>query len=372
MKKLVLLAVLATAAFSACQKSNNPSPINKVPGGISAKSRAVLDTDVYIAGNMRGPGYDFFSNPVDVAGYWKNGVFNAVQAVAGPANASAYTISVSGADVYVGGYDRGGSIKGIPCYWKNGVEVQLPIPAGNTGTVTSMVVNGSDVYAAGYYRTNDANHTNRAAIWKNGVLTTLAFNKESSASTGIALDGTDVYVCGYSSINGVICAIYWKNNVWHPFAGTATPSYASAIAVDANHNYYISGTNSSGACYWKDGNAVTLTGNSYTHNNNPNFIANNIATANGFAYVGGASLCVPCNDDVSTYWKNGQPVQFNDSIDLGGISAIQITGSDIYTLSGDIFSQDQLAFYYAKNGKVIKSLPAGTVVSTGAMAVVVH
>ena len=73
------------------------------------------------------------------------------------------------------------------------------------------------VYMAGYYL--DSNSTERAAYWVNGKMTLL--DNYSSVATGIFVDGSDIYVSGYTYSFGLrnsrnYEAVYWKNNVKIP------------------------------------------------------------------------------------------------------------------------------------------------------------
>ena len=91
MKKLILLAVIASALFSSCQKNNLAPAAKNVPGGSSAKNRPILTTDVYIAGDAQLSGA---TTPTTVAYYWKNAV--AVQLLtSGTGNSHAQAVAVS-------------------------------------------------------------------------------------------------------------------------------------------------------------------------------------------------------------------------------------------------------------------------------------
>lgn len=354
MKKPILLAIIASALFASCQKNEAPSPTGSknVPGGIKSKNLATIAADVYVAG-------DYQLQPVAgvpqfAVAYWKNGTAVTLPSTVGNGTSHAQAISVSGTDVYVVGYDQGTNISatvpttsGLPCIWKNGVEQQLPIPVGGfTGEATAIAISGTDVYVAGFFVTNDATQSRRAVMWKNGVATMIAFNKFDSIATGIALDGTDVYISGNAVFSNITCAVYWKNNAWHPFAGTTAISRASAIVVDALHNYYISGASNGEACYWKDGNIKLLTTNDYAAPitaQNELWYPNSIAVSNNNVYVSGVNIPTgpvnpPDPDDPNpglqvqaVYWKNGQEVSVSGQSEHGGPSSIAVIADQAYT-----------------------------------------
>lgn len=352
MKKPILLALITSVVFASCQKNEEPSPAGSknAPGGVKSKSLATISADVYVAGDYQLP--SVAGVPQFAVAYWKNGTAVNLPSIVGNGTSHAQAIAVSGTDVYVAGYDHGASTatattSGIPCIWKNGVEQQLPIPVGGfTGEATAIAVSGTDVYVAGFFVTNDATLSRRAVMWKNGVATMIAFNKFDSIATGIALDGTDVYICGNAVYNNITCATYWKNNAWHAVAGTAVTSRASAIAVDALHNYYISGASSGQACYWKDGNLRLLSTNDYAapiNAQNELFNSNNIAVSNNNVYVSGVDLPAgpvnpPDPDDPNpgvqvqiVYWKNGVEVGLGQQFDTGGPTSIAAISDQVYT-----------------------------------------
>lgn len=71
---------------------------------------------MYVAGSGTTNG-----NSAIQAKYWKNG--SPVILTNGPESAFGLSIAVSGTDVFVGGYQDGGS--GLAQYWKNGTLVAL-------------------------------------------------------------------------------------------------------------------------------------------------------------------------------------------------------------------------------------------------------
>jgi hypothetical protein len=116
-----------------------------------------------------------------VATYWKN--TTPIQLEPATTYAVAYCIAVSVSDVYVGGIIYVDQIE-TACYWKNGVRHKV----ADNARVTSIAVDGSDVYCAGYNEL--PNNITKAAYWKNDTpqpLTSIPANSWSSVLTGIAV-----------------------------------------------------------------------------------------------------------------------------------------------------------------------------------------
>jgi hypothetical protein len=87
-------------------------------------------------------------------------------------SSGAYAVFVSGNDVYVAGYTNTshGSRNytsedhGVATLWKNGKAQRL---SNNDSRARSIYVSGADVYVAGYEK--NARGKNVAVLWKNGV-----------------------------------------------------------------------------------------------------------------------------------------------------------------------------------------------------------
>ena len=86
--------------------------------------------------------------------------------------------------------------------WKNGTWTGLP-PLSLTGTsaVNSLVVSGSDVYAAGF--STNALSVGVAGYWKDGAWTGLTPLNGASDVNSVVVNGTDIYAAGFCN-NGSI------------------------------------------------------------------------------------------------------------------------------------------------------------------------
>jgi hypothetical protein len=173
---------------------------------------ALSGNDVFFAGVDINPGVSF--SPV----YWKNGTEYKLPTLVKSASANVTGLAISGTDVYCAGTD-GPPNSYTPVYWKNGVENTLPTIGGHGGWVSAMAISGSDIYFVGVdFKTG--------VYWKNGVETKLPYSNSInlySQPTGIAVNGTDVYISGYEFTNITVpnlggtvettnyTAEYWKN-----------------------------------------------------------------------------------------------------------------------------------------------------------------
>lgn len=238
----------------------------------------VSGNDVYVAGKA------WADNPAYIgegtAIYWKNGV-----AVNLSDGTEANSIIVSGNDVYVAGYGVFVSQSCGRCtphyiavakYWKNGIPVILSdslIP----NAAYSIAVSGSDVYVAGF---ESVWARNTAKYWKNGQAVNLSSSFLGSEAFSIAVSGNDVYVAGDEDYKPT----YWKNGV--PVKLSDVTGEATSIAVSGSGDVYVAGveTTSTGfdVKYWKNGNPVILALNT-TYNAD----AYSIAVSGNDIYVAG-------------------------------------------------------------------------------------
>ena len=188
----------------------------------------VSGNDVYVAG-----GSHYWGNN---AGYWKNGVLIDLSkeltykaengTLCYPTTTS---ISVSGNDVYVAGFQYTSTNKNAAIYWKNGVPAYLTTDSLSGSAANSIFVSGNDVYIAGY---QNINNYSRAIYWKNGVPSTLTTGSTPSVARSIFVAGNDVYVAGYQwTVNGPLIATYWKNGEVVKLTDGTTDAIANSICI---------------------------------------------------------------------------------------------------------------------------------------------
>lgn len=215
----------------------------------AAFSITVSGEDVYVCGQ------EVNSSSISVAKYWKNGV--GVSLTDGTNDAIANTIIVSGSDIYISGQDGNKAV-----YWKNGIAINLPADNQLAGT-SSMVIQGADIYISGFQWKG---YNTLAVFWKNGQLTALTDGTKSAGTSSIFVSGTGVYVAGYEVTTplgggGHSRATYWKNGEAVRLAENSTETNARSIVVDGP-DIYVSGTERNkqflNAKYWKNGTGIQL------------------------------------------------------------------------------------------------------------------
>jgi len=218
-----------------------------------ATALSLMGNDIYTCGY-------YTYNGIQTVALWKNSeLFPILSNSEITTESVGKTIAISNGDIYVGGCIKNNQSKQVACYWKNHQRIDLS--DGTTeAIVNSIFVDGSDVYAAGYYVGVANNYVvGIACYWKNGVKHDLV--AVGSNANSIVVSNGDIYVAGFyynDTMGGVAC--YWKNGIKYDLAlgNGATASNAFSIKV-VESNVFISGfyynTNSiySIGCYWKNG-----------------------------------------------------------------------------------------------------------------------
>jgi hypothetical protein len=235
---------------------------NEVPTTLTnlgeANSIIVSGSDVYVAGTS------YNADNIALATYWKNG--KAFYLSDGSKDEYANSIFVSGSDVYVAGQENdlysvlfnNGKTVAASKYWKNGVPYNLS-DGTRYATANSITVSGSDVYVAGWENNVEitspalANVFSVAKYWKNGIPVNLTDGTSNAKANSIIVSGGDIYVAGYENNN----AKYWKDGI--AVALTDGTYIAGAYSINvAGLDVYVAGNENNVAKYWKNGVAVTL------------------------------------------------------------------------------------------------------------------
>jgi hypothetical protein len=209
---------------------------------------AVDGGDIYVAGHNYQPGLS-----KHYAMLWKNGAADATYLTDGTNQAEAFTVVISGSDIFVGGYD-GDQAR----VWKNGTPMALA--NSENFRIRGIAISGSDVYAVG-----ECNCFSSIVIryWKNGVATTLTDGAYEAYGYGIAVSGSDVYVAGVESSSNKRIAKVWKNGVATNLTDGTKNAWATGVAVENGQVYVVGYERTANdifnyAMLWKNGTATKI------------------------------------------------------------------------------------------------------------------
>ena len=326
-KKYFAIILYNVILLSSCQKEINNADRVTNPD---------TETNVYIAGTE-------WDGVNIIPKYWKNGT--AVNLSTTSKNVEAYSIYVSGNDVYVAGKVYADNPvfpgDGIAIYWKDGNPVYLT----DGISANSVIVSGNDVYVAGDGAIVDNCPRNVpcmfpvrfvAKYWKNGVPVILSDSTKINSASSIAISGSDVYVAGFEFVWPLTNAKYWKNG--QPVVLSTRQSVTYSIAVSGN-DVYVAGEEDSKPTYWKNGIPVKLSDETGD--------AKSIAVSgSGNVYVAGVGYTA--TGTVVKCWKNGNPVTLSSKIQSYATS-IAVSGNDIYVVGREVIGTKLLGGYW-KNG----------------------
>lgn len=131
-----------------------------------------------------------------------------------------------------------------------GVLMSL-ISCKNDSITDDLIINGVNIYAAGYYIEGYPNGIQYATYWLNGDRFILG---EGEITDIHVKDGT-VYATGTDESWQ---AVYWVNGVKTVLQGNETSAHSIFVH---NDDIYVAGSFSNGSCYWKNGSKTNLTTN---------------------------------------------------------------------------------------------------------------
>jgi len=200
-------------------KNGSPTVINDAINVIF-NAITVVGNDVYVAGNA------YLNTGFTAVKYWKNGVATTIVSNDPQGSPVYYNgnvgLGVNGNDVYVtGDVESAAGDQVIATYWKNGTAIPLMSDQTKSSEVNNITVVGNNVYATGYY-------DYFAMYWVNGVAHKLTDGVNQYTATAITLNGTDLYIAGYSGYADKK-VVYWKNGILVPL--TQKFSVATGIGV---------------------------------------------------------------------------------------------------------------------------------------------
>ncbi len=312
----LLFLTLLYAVFSSCTKKTTVNPTKVGDTVVNPYASA----HVYVVGS--GPAPTGLSATCWVDGTPQYLSDNTPQSIAN-------SIVIQGSDVYEAGWTNALYGADIAAYWKNGVETQLT-SCGKVSQANGIAVSGNDIYVAGVvYNTNGLH---QAVYWKNGVMTALTDSNTVAKAFAIAVSGQDVYIAGYMDNS----AVYWKNGVSYTLNPDPSmdPALYSAIANSVNiigNDLYFAGSiatySTIGIVSWKNGIATqyhdgTICSISQT--------AGAMFTNGQDVYLAGYTKDPKTLKAIATYWKNGVEKKITDGTTNAEADAITANGSDVY------------------------------------------
>ncbi|HPS68715.1 MAG TPA: hypothetical protein PLA48_12760 [Holophaga sp.] len=158
--------------------------------------------------------YDGSTN--SVACYWEGTLRTDLAGGSGSVSSHAYSPSayVQGyiytPGTWTGSVDDGS--KTYACYWTGSTRTDLTA-TGATGNTyaTSLTLSGSDIYVGGFYTNSDAPTTYIPCYWKNSVFHALGTGTDSARVTGIGVSGSLVFCSGYYVSGTDTVACYWDS-----------------------------------------------------------------------------------------------------------------------------------------------------------------
>jgi hypothetical protein len=191
---------------------------------------------------------------------------------------------------------------GLPCYWKNGVEVKL-----NTTNVTGYPVAigniGNDIYILSNEASaiNLAQYKSDAVIYKNGIAQAFATIDQGSVKA-MKILGSDIYICadGFDGTNH--SGIFWKNGT--PTLIPAPPNrplYVNDIEV-LNGSAQVVGLTTDSV--ETDAQPYLFTNGISTKLSNDEANALKIINRNNKACIGGYVYSTASNKQI-VVWENG-------------------------------------------------------------------
>ena len=247
-----------------------------------ARSVFVGERNIYTVGSRKGE-------------YYSAMVYENEESKSYPLYSDAYSVFVSGRDVYVAGYD----IEYGPCLWKNHKGSKLPGKMNYDGRATAVFVSGSDVYVAGYLFSRQGGK-DIAVLWKNNELVELSNGTVNVRAYSVFVSGNDVYVAGEEN-SGSSKAMLWKNNTPVPLQGDVFDHHIAKSVFVVGNDVYVAGEARKGgndfhAVLWKN-NVMAQLGSKAK--------ATSVAVSDNNVYVVGYETDTQETQTRAAIWKNG-------------------------------------------------------------------
>lgn len=316
--------------------------------------------------------YDVSAN--SVACYWEGILRTDLAGGSGSVSAHAYSPSASAQGyIYTPGTWSDGS-KTYACYWTGTTRTDLTA-TGATGNTyaTSITLSGADIYTGGFYTNSDAPDTFIPCYWKNSVFHALGTGTDSARVTGIGASGSLVFCSGYYVSGTDTVACYWDSaGTRHDLQnGTGAMTYGIVVT---NEQPWIVGHSVSGGknvpCVWYGTTAKAHVLNLPTGYTEADAYAITVKGSDSdylycAGYVKESSTNVPC------YWQ--LDITDEDDPDISSVQtmtdpdgygakacALFSSGDKLWVGGNYLNSSSQSVPCYWKNGAVEKPQAGGT------------
>lgn len=293
------------------------------------------DADVYVAGfeDIRLPFCEVFPGVylnARVAKLWKNGVAQNLSKSNGKSDAIAYSVFVSGNDIYAAGYENiknnkqgEDSISVNARLWKNGVVQES---FSFEGIARSVFVSGNDVFVVGdtSYKSSTGEVHFHAVLWKNGVAQNLNVDGKSAIARSVYILNGDVYVAG-NALEIIpelqqmkTTPVLWKNGIaqYLSTGNDYDTGTANSVCISEDGDVYVmgfakeSGSSREIAVLWKNGIVQTYEDYGYFTFPGEGITYNAVSVSGNDVYVTGREK------GVAVFWKNGVEQALTEKPDI--------------------------------------------------------
>jgi hypothetical protein len=272
---------------------------------------------------------DAATPPNSTACYWEGTLRTDLSGGTGSVTAHAYSPSTSALNnIYTPGTWSDGT-KTYACYWIGTTRTDLTVTGATSTYATCITLSGTDIFVGGYYTTDGTTYI--PCYWKNNTAKTLDAGTYSARVTGIGVSDARVFCSGSYTDSSVTWACYWDSNSTglKKLATSATATSAKTYGIVVTNEvpwivgHYVDGAKNL-PCVWKETVKFDLDLPSGTGDADVYAIT---VKGNDSEYLYCAGYIEESAKDVPCYWG----VDISDEDDPHISSAQTLTNPDGYT-----------------------------------------
>src|SRR6266568_2956678 len=290
---------------------------------------AVSGSDLYAGGNFTNAGGSAATNIAK----WDGSSWSALGSGMDGDYPYVRALAVSGGDLYAGGYftTAGGSAANSIAKWNGSIWSALGSGIGGDG-ISALAVSGGNVYAGGQFSPSLGALANNIAKWDGSNWSALGLvgSGLNDRVYALATTGSDVYAGGRFTKAGGSTAYgiaHWNGSSWSALgSGVNYPVYALVVSgsnVYAGGDFTMAGgIAANGIAKW-DGSSWTALGSGM------------FGGFSGYALAVSGNDVYAVNGAYVAKW-NGSWSNLGSPFNLNGVSALAVSGSNVY--AGGIFS----------------------------------